>query len=549
MRKLLFCIAIAVFALTACNGIVAPSSDTSEDKVSSTASSVEEASSADISETVSTDATSSTDVNDTASTESAIKENATVIIDYADNTLYEEVSFAEDGANYDLIFFTDATVKDFTLLEMDESEVLQISDALWYIDELTPEKPVIVSTWLNDATISRGISYTDQNGKEHVFSIVLSMKDDSLSLVEFKEQTTKDESAPLDEPKEQKTLTVDEAFDAYLKGEITATYDDWLFGVREVNIISHFDIGGDYALHDVTGDGVPELHLWFQGYRILMYQDGKLVTIYVAPTNGWHGPISILENNAMFVGHLSTEWTYTYTTFNSDGSKNEIVFVLGEYPQDETLNIYEFEGTKVTKQEFDELTKEYFAAAEKEAKLDWIEWTDYTDSFFNAYLKGEIPAIDGSKETYVYQHTRIGDGKEGIDDYAFYDVTGDGVPELHLRFMGYEILMYRDAKLVTIYESGTNGQHGSVCLLENGAMLEEHTTFETMYTYTTFDSDGTTDKTEFGLLEYEDETQSEYWFGDSSKKVTKQGFDELTKDIFAAAEKKAELDWIEWTPQ
>jgi hypothetical protein len=106
-----------------------------------------------------------------------------------------------------------------------------------------------------------------------------------------------------------------------------------------------------------------------------MYQDGKLVTIYVAPTNGWHGPISILENNAMFVGHLSTEWTYTYTTFNSDGSKNEIVFVLGEYPQDETLNIYEFEGTKVTKQEFDELTKEYFAAAEKEAKLDWIEWT------------------------------------------------------------------------------------------------------------------------------------------------------------------------------
>ncbi len=171
------------------------------------------------------------------------------------------------------------------------------------------------------------------------------------------------------------------------------------------------------------------------------------------------------------------------------------------------------------------------------------------DEAFEAYLKGEISATDGSEKRYVYQHTCISDGKEGIDTYALYDVTGDGVPELHLHFMGYEILMCQNGKLVTIYDSRTNLQHGPITLLENGAMLEEHTTFETMYTYTTFDSDGTTDKTEFGLLEYEDETQSEYWFGDSNKKVTKQEFDELTKDIFAAAEKKAELDWIEWTPQ
>ena len=344
-----------------------------------TGSFVDEASSAPVEESTAFVENSVTEAVSSASTESSTGKTATVTIDYADNTLYDEVSFAEDGANYDLIFFTDATVKDFTLLEMDESEVLQISDALWCIDELTPEKPVIVSTWLNDATISRGISYTDQNGKEHVFSIVLSMKDDSLSLVEFKEQTMKDESGPLDEFTEQKTLTIDEAFEAYLKGEISAT--------------------------------------------------------------------------------------------------------------------------------------------------------------------------DGSEKRYVYQHTCISDGKEGIDTYALYDVTGDGVPELHLKSMSYEILMCQKRELVTIYESGTNGQHGPITLLENGAMFEEHTTFETMYTYTTFDSDGTTNKTEFGLLEYEDETQSEYWFGDSNKKVTKQEFDELTKDIFAAAEKKAELNWIEWTPQ
>ena len=127
MKKLLSLV-LVLFLLTACNGDIAPSSDTSADKVSSTASTIEEA--------------SSTDVNDTASTESAIKKNATVIIDYADNTLYDEVSFTEDGANYNLIFFTNVAVKNFTLLEMDESEVLKVVDPLWCIDELTPENPL-----------------------------------------------------------------------------------------------------------------------------------------------------------------------------------------------------------------------------------------------------------------------------------------------------------------------------------------------------------------------------------------------------------------------
>ena len=537
MKKLLSLV-LALLVLTACSEDIAPSSDTtSEDKAISTTSTV-------------TEDTSSTDVNDTASTESAIKKNATVISDYADNTLYDEVSFAEDGANYDLIFFTNATVKDFTLLEMDESEVLQVGDALWRIDELTPEKPVIVSTWLNDATISRGISYNDQNGKEHVFSIVLSMKDDSLSLVEFKEQSIKDESGPLDEFTEQKTLTIDEAFEAYLKGEISATWIDFYNEVREVYLRDHFSWGGSYAFYDVTGDGVPELHLRFAGYRILMYQDGKLVTIYVSHTNGMNGPIALLENGAMFEKHVTTGILYYYTTFNADGSANETQFGLLENPEDETQNDYWFGDFyhKVTKQEFDELTKEIFAL--RKIEPDWIKWDGGIDAAFEDYLEGMLSSTSTNGEIYVYQRLRGGDGKEGIDDYAFYDVTGDGVPELHLRFTGYTILMYRDAYLFAIYESGTNGQHGPIVLLENGAMLEEHTTFETMYTYRTFNADGTSNKTEFGFFENpEDETQNEYWFGEYDKKVTKEEFDELTKDIFAAAEKKAELDWIEWTQQ
>ena len=542
MAKRFLIFVLCIFLFVGCDTTDQTNSISAESFVEETSSTSVETSSK---ETSSTPAETSS-----KETSSTTEKTAKITIDHAENTLYDEVSFTEEGANYNLIFFTNTTVKNFTLLEMDESEALKVVDPLWCIDELTPEKPIIVSTWLNDATISRGISYTDQNGEEHVFSIFLSMKDGSVSLVDFKEQSIKDESAPLDEPKEQKTLTIDEAFDAYLKGEIPAVYIDGRDKyIYEQGTINFYRGIGSYELRDVTGDGVPEMLLGAVGREILMYQDGKLVTIYVAHTNGMNGPIALLENGAMFEKHVTTGNFYYYTTFNADGSANEITFDLIEYPEDQKeKNAYYFEGEKVTKQEFDELTKDIFAAAEKKAEIDWIEWTDYADSFFNAYLKGKIPAIDGSNETYVYQHTRMGDGREGIDDYAFYDVTGDGVPELHLKSMGYEILMCQKRELVTIYESGTNGQHGSVCLLENGAMLEEHTTFETMYTYTTFDSDGTTDKTEFGLLEYEDETQSEYWFGDSNKKVTKQEFDELTKDIFAAAEKKAKLDWIEWTP-
>ena len=175
-----------------------------------------------------------------------------------------------------------------------------------------------------------------------------------------------------------KTLTIDEAFEAYLKGEIPAVYIDGRDKyIYEQGTINFYRGIGSYELRDVTGDGVPEMLLGAVGREILMYQDGKLVTIYVAHTNGMNGPIALLENGAMFEIHKTTGNFYYYTTFNADGSANETQFGLLENPEDETQNDYwfgEFEK-KVTKQEFDELTKEYFAAAEKEARLDWIEWT------------------------------------------------------------------------------------------------------------------------------------------------------------------------------
>lgn len=116
--------------------------------------------------------------------------NTPITIDFADDNLDDALHFVDDTVshtNYDVIFTTDTTVKDFKVLEMDETEKLEVGETLFCLYEFTPEMSFAVSTYINDATINRGISYVDQNGEEFIFSIVVSMKDSSISLKEIKE--------------------------------------------------------------------------------------------------------------------------------------------------------------------------------------------------------------------------------------------------------------------------------------------------------------------------------------------------------------------------
>ena len=72
-----------------------------------------------------------------------------------------------------LLFSTDETVTNVQLLTLDESETQ--GDALYTLDKLTPDKPLVVSTYINDATINRGVSYVDDNGATHIYSIIYSL--------------------------------------------------------------------------------------------------------------------------------------------------------------------------------------------------------------------------------------------------------------------------------------------------------------------------------------------------------------------------------------
>ncbi len=111
-----------------------------------------------------------------------------ITVAFAGDNLDDALHFVDSTVsqtNYDLIFSTSATVTDFKILEMDESDVLQVKSTLFRLYEFTPKMSFAVSTYINDATINRGISYVDQNGEEFIFSIVVSMKDGSVSLKEF----------------------------------------------------------------------------------------------------------------------------------------------------------------------------------------------------------------------------------------------------------------------------------------------------------------------------------------------------------------------------
>ena len=110
---------------------------------------------------------------------------------YDRSTLGEHIYFfdgiADEMGEWVLVWKANTTLKDFKFLAMDESEELKVEKTLYSLSELTPDKPLVVATYINDATVNRGISFTDSNGDTVYYVIELSMKDGSytLSKVEF----------------------------------------------------------------------------------------------------------------------------------------------------------------------------------------------------------------------------------------------------------------------------------------------------------------------------------------------------------------------------
>lgn len=98
------------------------------------------------------------------------------------NTYFEDLTTYSN--NYHIVFTVSAPVTDFRVLDIyekyDEEEDYYIieTDNLYILEKLEPGKSFTVSTYINDITINRGISFVDQNGQRHDYQLELSMRGD-----------------------------------------------------------------------------------------------------------------------------------------------------------------------------------------------------------------------------------------------------------------------------------------------------------------------------------------------------------------------------------
>ncbi|MEA4895463.1 MAG: hypothetical protein VB064_09375 [Oscillospiraceae bacterium] len=123
----------------------------------------------------------------------SVTDEVFVSVDYATDELinkydsfYEFVEFKDEGYQK-IIFTTCISVKDFRFIEVGyKDEDINVNKVLYSMEELSPEKPFVV-TWMEWGSIPhRGISFVDETNKIRYFYIAMSGEDGSLLLVEFK---------------------------------------------------------------------------------------------------------------------------------------------------------------------------------------------------------------------------------------------------------------------------------------------------------------------------------------------------------------------------
>lgn len=122
---------------------------------------------------------------------------AIITVDYASDELlantnsYDEVIIDLSEAQTRIVFTISNTVKDFKYLEIlltdcvDDKCFFDIVEELYSINELRPERPLVIDMEFIGSIPNRGISFVDETGIRRYFSINQSGKDGSVFLLEF----------------------------------------------------------------------------------------------------------------------------------------------------------------------------------------------------------------------------------------------------------------------------------------------------------------------------------------------------------------------------
>lgn len=172
-----------------------------------------------------------------------------------------------------------------------------------------------------------------------------------------------------------------------------AAYDRFLAGSADAQDFNHRISGGVvtikdislkpdlktyYALFDMNGDGIAELHLRpiAGGYAIFTYLDGQIVLWHDGPD--YEAP---LNNGAILYerdGAAPTHINYYYLVLDSDGSEISTVHFSKYHSVDKSgstesadYDVFLFEDKEVSEAEWNSLTDEY-----RSSSSDLITWNE-----------------------------------------------------------------------------------------------------------------------------------------------------------------------------
>lgn len=172
------------------------------------------------------------------------------------------------------------------------------------------------------------------------------------------------------------------AYDNFLAGSINAQdlkheISDGVVTIKDISLEP--DLKTYYALFDMNGDGIPELHLrpiTGGSYAIFTYDNGQIAL--------WHdGPDyeSPLNNGAILYerdGAAPTHINYYYLVLDSDGNQTSKVYFSKYHSVNESdltespdYDVFMLEDKEVSKDEWNSLTNEYLTNSS-----DLIIWKD-----------------------------------------------------------------------------------------------------------------------------------------------------------------------------
>ncbi len=99
--------------------------------------------------------------------------------------LSDYVHFVDESGlspNFKITVTAKETIDSFCFIELDEAEDLKVGKTL-YVHSVG--KPLVIHTYLNDATLNRGISYVDESGEVIYMGFICDMKDGGVRLDEI----------------------------------------------------------------------------------------------------------------------------------------------------------------------------------------------------------------------------------------------------------------------------------------------------------------------------------------------------------------------------